>query len=647
MHFIGAIVKIHCLNKYHLLREKVMASKARRIELERKIEQLEKQIIDNAKNLDRLKHEQLFSEKVLDSLPGIFYLYNEEGVLVRWNKAHETVSGYSSEELSKIGIFDWFSESDKPKVKRAVEEILAKGEKSDVEAGLLVKNGKSIPHYFTGVRMTVRGKKYLLGVGTDITKLKRTETLLKKSEEKYRAIVENAVEGIYQSSPAGKIVSCNASMARILGYDSPQDFMNSIVNAAEDLYVSPDDRKKFIELMTHKKSVSGYEVQFYRKDKRVIWVSLYARPIFSATGKLDLIEGMITDITEKRNRREELEKSEAWLREENLKLKRNIKDRYRFDKIIGKSPEMQSVYELILKASESDANVIIYGESGTGKEIVARAIHDFSHRKKKRFVPVNCGAIPEKLMESEFFGYKKGAFTGAVSNREGFFDIAEGGTLFLDELGEIDGNLQVKLLRVVEGGGYTPVGGTVAKQPDVRIIAATNQNLAQYVAEGKMRKDFFYRIHIIPIRLPPLRDRREDIPLLIDHFLREISSGNTTAPLTGEMMEALLYHSWPGNVRELQNVLQRYVTLGYFSLCDDTEQRVIIPRESDDLPGINPGDNYSKLMDRFERKVLIQALKSSDWNREKAAALLGLPIRTFYRKTRKHCLKRQDMTNMA
>ncbi|MBT6339087.1 MAG: sigma-54-dependent Fis family transcriptional regulator [Desulfobacula sp.] len=624
-----------------------MISKSYKNELENKIETLEKQIRDNAKNLDKFQNEQLFSQKVLDSLPGIFYLYNEKGTLIRWNKAHETISGYSSEELPEIGIYDWFSQSDKSRVRRAVEQILHKGEKRDVEANLLIKNGSLIPHYFTGVRMTIDGVKYLLGMGTDITQLKKTENLLIKSEEKYRNIVENAVEGIYQSSPEGRIISANDSMAKILGYQSAQDFINSTSNLAKDVYVSRNERKKFVKLMEKNSSVSGFEVKFYKRDKSIIWVSLHARPVFDSKGKLSLIEGMILDITKKRRQRESLEKSEALLREENLKLRQNIKDRYRFAEIVGKSPGMQEVYDLILKASATDANVIIYGESGTGKEIVAKAIHNLSDRKKGRFIPVNCGAIPENLIESEFFGYKKGAFTGATTDREGLFDLAQGGTLFLDELGEIPQNLQVKLLRVIEGGGYTPVGGKEIKTPNARIIAATNQNLKQYVAKGKMREDFFYRIHIIPINLPPLRDRIEDIPLLTEHFLKEMAGTDEIMVLSGEMMAALFNHSWPGNVRELQNVLQRYITLGNFNLIDEVDQEIKIFKRPQAIPVMKEGENYSKMMDAYEKKLIVSTLESCLWNREKAASLLEIPIRTFYRKMKKYCLKRQDMSNLA
>jgi len=181
---------------------------------------------------------------------------------------------------------------------------------------------------------------------------------------------------------------------------------------------------------------------------------------------------------------------------------------------------MQDVYEFILQAAATQANVIIYGESGTGKELVAKAIHETSDRSKKSFVTVHCGAIPETLMESEFFGYKKGSFTGANLDKRGYLDEADGGTLFLDEVGEIGLNMQVKLLRAIAGGGYTPVGSSTKKNTDVRIVAATNRNLRDMVKRGIMREDFFYRIHILPIYLPPLRDRKDDLPLLVDHFLQ-------------------------------------------------------------------------------------------------------------------------------
>lgn len=615
--------------------------------IEEKIKILENTIRENEKVLDKLSKERLFSEKVLDSLPGIFYLYDEDENIIRWNKNHELLTGYSAEELPERKMLEWFSGRDRDRIKESVRQLYEKGGKVGVEASLIIKDGTRVPYYFTGVRMFVDDHRYLLGVGIDLTPLKKTKDSLRKSEENYRAIVENAVEGIYQSTPGGKMLSANASMAKILGYDSPEDLKRSISDISRELYVSKDVRNDFVSMMRQNKSVSGFEVEFYKKNKNTIWVSLHARPVFNSKGRLSLIEGMILDITEKKEQQEALQKSEALLREENLRLKSNIRDRYRFGNIIGKSQAMQEVYELILKASAEDVNVIIYGESGTGKELVARAIHDFSDRKKARFVPVNCGAIPENLLESEFFGYKKGAFTGASADKKGFLDMAEGGTLFLDELGEITLNLQVKLLRVIEGGGFTPVGGKEIKRPDIRIIAATNQNLQHLVKKGRMREDFFYRIHIIPITLPPLRDRKEDIPLIVDHFFKEMIKGKPTPVPNGEMVEIMFSHSWPGNVRELQNVIQRYVTMGHFDLINGTESLLSAQKRKNLPPAIADGATYSDAMDTFEKQLLVQILASCQWNREKAASQLDIPIRTFYRKLKKYGIKRQDMPNLA
>ena len=243
---------------------------------------------------------------------------------------------------------------------------------------------------------------------------------------------------------------------------------------------------------------------------------------------------------------DELKESETSLREENVRLKANIKERYRFGKIIGKSPVMQEIYELILQAAASDVGVIVYGESGTGKELVAEAIHEMSDRKEKPFVPVNAGGVAETLLESEFFGYKKGAFTGANADKLGLLHLADKGTLFLDELGEIGPNLQTKLLRAIEGRGFTPVGGLKAETSDFRVIAATNKDLKEQVKKGLMREDFFYRIHIIPIHLPPLRERKEDIPLLIEHFMRNHPASKNLPKITIRVMEALTSYGWPG-----------------------------------------------------------------------------------------------------
>jgi transcriptional regulator with PAS, ATPase and Fis domain len=281
--------------------------------------------------------------------------------------------------------------------------------------------------------------------------------------------------------------------------------------------------------------------------------------------------------------------------------------------------------------------VIIYGESGTGKELVAKAIHQLSSRSQNPFVPVNCAAIPENLIESEFFGYKKGAFTGAGSDKHGYLDIADSGTLFLDEVGELGLNIQAKLLRAIEASGYSPVGGSIVKHSDFRIIAATNKNLVEYTKKGLMREDFFYRIHIIPIQLPPLRQRKDDIPLLVENFLRLYSPGKRIPSVSGHVLEALQNYDWPGNVRELQNVIQRYLTVKKIDFLSpaapepsDFYSHAQIAIEKD-----RKGLKLHDYTENIEKAVIMEALDKYHWNKSKAADALVISRKTLQRKMKR------------
>ena len=310
--------------------------------------------------------------------------------------------------------------------------------------------------------------------------------------------------------------------------------------------------------------------------------------------------------------------------------------RSRLGRIIGRSSAMQPVYELIEKAADADVNVIIYGESGTGKELVAHAIHELSCRKSSSFVPVNCGAIPETLMESEFFGHRKGAFTGAVIDKHGFLDLAKGGTLFLDELGDIGHGMQVKLLRAIDGGGYMPIGGTQLRLPDVRIIAATNRDVAAQVRNGIIREDFFYRIHVIPVYLPPLRIRRDDIPLLVDHFVEKFGKGKRAQLLSPRVMEALKAHDWPGNVRELQNTVYRYLTLNTLDFAGTA-----LPPAPETQAGLAPSmetadGGLDARVQQFEKQLILQTLERHRWQREVTAEALGIHRKTLFTKMKKY-----------
>ncbi len=455
---------------------------------------------------------------------------------------------------------------------------------------------------------------------------------LKRTEAEYRGIFENATEGIYRTSQDGRFLSANPAMARLFGYSSPDELMASITDVGHQLYVNPERRHQFLDLIRQRRPVSDFEVEFFRKDGSTFWASLHARPVYDETDALRFIEGIISDITEQKNRMEALN-------EENVRLKANIKERYRFGKIIGKSPVMQEIYELILKAAASDAGVIVYGESGTGKELVAEAIHKMSDRKEKPFVTINLGAVPETLLESEFFGYKKGAFTGANADKRGLLQQADKGTLFLDELGEIGPNLQAKLLRAIEGGGFTPVGGLEAETSDFRVVAATNKDLKQQVKKGLMREDFLYRIHIIPIHLPPLRERKEDIPLLIEHFMQNHPSSKNLPKITLRVMEALTSYDWPGNVRELINTLYRYVTLGEVDFLGERINSKI-SETSNFGDTINPRKMaLDQAIADSEKAAILNALKNFEGHKVKTAAALGISRATLFNKMKKYGIR--------
>jgi transcriptional regulator with PAS, ATPase and Fis domain len=330
---------------------------------------------------------------------------------------------------------------------------------------------------------------------------------------------------------------------------------------------------------------------------------------------------------------------EQKLRHENLYLRSTIKDRYKFDNIIGNCPAMQEVYELILKAAGTSDNVFIHGESGTGKELVAQAIHNASDRREAQFVAVNCGAIPETLIENEFFGSKKGAFTGSNLDKTGYLDMADGGTLFLDEIGEISLALQVKLLRAIEGGGYSPVGSTQVKKPNLRILAASNKDLLELVKDGRIRHDFYFRIHVLPIHLPPLRKRGDDLFLIIDHFFKAYSKTHTVSTLAPKDLITLKNYHWPGNIRELQNVLRRYVILKNLDFLQVSKTSdLTLEDPSKPMPAVDKTVSLKKAVGDFEKHRIQDVLNQNQWQKGKSSKILGISRKTLFRKMKTYGL---------
>ena len=320
------------------------------------------------------------------------------------------------------------------------------------------------------------------------------------------------------------------------------------------------------------------------------------------------------------------------LKKEVVRLKKEVEARYHFQQLIGQSPSMQKIYDLIERIRDSSNNVLVTGESGTGKELVAKALHYSGVRKEGPFMAVNCAAIPETLLESELFGYKRGAFTDAKADKKGLIFEAKGGTLFLDEITEMPPILQAKLLRVIEERKVRPLGDTNAYPIDVRIISASNRDMKEMIHQGRFREDLYYRLKVIDIELPPLRERREDIPLLVQHFIDRVGKEpKKVGGISDEAMKILMRYSWPGNVRELENVIQRAITL--------SQHEVILP---EDLPAsmlqepdenlIEKGLQEKYTVDQLEKEYIRRVLIEVGGNKSRAAEILGLDRKTLYRK---------------
>ncbi|HDJ27795.1 MAG TPA: sigma-54-dependent Fis family transcriptional regulator [Proteobacteria bacterium] len=324
------------------------------------------------------------------------------------------------------------------------------------------------------------------------------------------------------------------------------------------------------------------------------------------------------------------------LQRENRRLQQELEKRYGFGNLIGKSPAILKVYELIQRVAQTRANILVTGESGTGKELVARAIHYTGPRKDQPFVTVNCGAIPEQLMESEFFGHEKGAFTGAIKTRDGYFAAADSGTIFLDEIGEIPPALQVKLLRVIQEKSFMRVGSTVERAVDVQVVSATNRDLESAVSEGSFREDLFYRLNVITIDLPPLRERSSDIPLLARHFLQQYNQeyGREIDDISQEAINIMLNYGFPGNVRELENIIERGVIMETGTVITPASLPPVLTRPATNGTVIGlrlpeDGLDLEKTLAELEHQLINQALERCDHNKTKAAKLLGLSFRSF------------------
>lgn len=438
--------------------------------------------------------------------------------------------------------------------------------------------------------------------------LQRLHRLLKDENDRFRALEEASFEGVVIHEQ-GRIVDVNTVCVRM--FDSARDEMCRL-SVRQLLAPSvPDD---LVNEAIHAVGESSFEGTARRHDGSEFPVQTHARAMRYRERDAGVI--ILRDLTSQRR-----------LERENQALRASAPERYRFGSMIGKSQVMQEVYDRITMAAASDFTVLITGESGTGKELAARMIHDLSERGKHPFVAVNCGAIAANLFERELFGHRRGAFTGADRNANGFLDAACKGSLFLDEVAELLPEQQITLLRVLQEGEYIPIGGTQPKTADIRVLAATNQDLKGLRKAGRIRDDFYYRMHVLTITMPPLRHHKEDLPLLIDYFLEKYHAAGRSVDLPRHILTACYDYHWPGNIRELENEIQHYLATKHLAFVESGDL-LDVPADLDDDDMLNIPEAIKNL----ERRYILRALEHTRYNRSQAADLLGIARRTLYEK---------------
>ncbi|MEE4602472.1 MAG: sigma 54-interacting transcriptional regulator [Desulfobacteraceae bacterium] len=467
---------------------------------------------------DLLAAEKKILDEILDNLPGTFYIWDDRPQLIRWNKRHDEITEYSADDYVNMVPTDFFDEDEHQKVTAAVEKIFAEGEVT-VEATLVTKSGKKIPHVYTAVRTKMGDKPVLMGFAIDITERKKAEKQLRDA---------------------------------------------------------------------------------------------------------------LTEVEALRN---QLEADCTYLGEE-------IKLMHDYGNIIGESEVFKYVLFSLEQIAPTDTTVLILGESGTGKELIARALHSRSRRKERPLIKVDCAGLPANLIESELFGHEKGAYTGAIEKRIGRFELADGATIFLDEIGDLPLVLQQKLLRVLQDGEFERLGSSQVKHTDVRVIAATNRNLKNDVSKGRFRDDLWYRLNVFPLSIPPLRERAEDIPLLVNWTIKRLQRrlGKHIKTVPSSVMDDLKAYPWPGNVRELENVIERAVIVTPGNML-----QLAAPLESPTSTSGNPPDAPIKILSEMEKEYILQALSKTNWNISGsggAAELLGLNSSTLRGRMRKHDIRR-------
>jgi len=557
-----------------------------------------------------IENNRLLFENSSDSI-----IVLQDGLLKYINSNGYKIIGYEPEEIIDHHFQEFVYNEDLPLVLSRYQKRLNNEPIPEVYPFRLVtRNNEKVWFEIHSIEILWDNRPAHLTFFNNINKRKLAEEALTKRESQIRAVLDAVPDMLFLLKRNGTISEYRSA--------KPDHLKNDFTGKNLSEIVMPGIYEKCLEKI--EKAFNSDEVVVFDFPADNNGETLYFEARIAAFSEDDVL-AVLRDITKRKLKEDNLKK-------EVLRLKSKIKGNNPLENIVGKSSSMMKVFDDILKASAGSAHVIIYGESGTGKELAARAVHDLSERTSKSFVPVNCSAVPENLLESEFFGYQKGAFTGAFSDKPGLLELADSGTLFMDEIGEIGLNLQVKLLRAIEGGGFNRVGGDKLIKPDVRIIGAANKNLSELVEKNLLREDFFYRINIIQINLPPLRNRKEDIPLLVYHFMNKYSKKNTSMDISSKDMNRLVNYHWPGNIRELENVILRYITMGKIEVSG-------INKEQSEYKIKDTGDEITDLktvMKNYEKDYITNILEKHRWKKGEASNHLGIHRKTLFRKLKEH-----------
>ena len=610
--------------------------------------------VDNAlrdqeqrRSQDELHKQKAHFEKLFELAPEAIVLRDLENRVLRVNQEFTRMFGYSPAEALGRNICDLIVPDDHRQQCDELREALKRGERVDAEVIRRHQDGKRLDVSFVAAPVSVGSNgPEVYGIYRDITERKRAEEKLRRSEAYLTEGQRLTHTGSWARCISTGELYYSVESLRIFGLD-PERTKPTFETFLNRLH--PGDRASTQETLDHAiRERSDFECDYrvVRDDGSIRHVHVVGHPVINAAGKLTEFVGTHVDVTEQLQARAALENALGEIRQlrdqlyqENVALREEIDETSMFEEIVGKSEALRMVLAQVETVAATDSTVLIYGETGTGKELIARAIHNLGERSAQAFVKLNCAAIPTGLLESELFGHERGAFTGAIAQRVGRFELANHGTVFLDEIGEIPLDLQPKLLRVLQEREFERLGSSRTLRTDARLIAATNRDLSAMVEEGKFRSDLFYRLDVFPIHVPALRERKEDIPLLVRHFVQQFSRrlGKNIDSIPSATMEALSEYPWPGNIRELQNVIERAVIISTGSvlnvpIADLRGRSHSSSQAKTESPHLSDARSARKAVDETERKRILHVLEQTLWTvsgPDGAAARLGLKRSTL------------------